>query len=72
MLVIPKHDANFYPVWLAIHDDKVVCAQEQEHAVQCFIGHYGYAPSVVINGLYATKEKKSDGNNASGRGLGPR
>lgn len=59
MPTILKDNMALYPVWIAIGgQDKLVCAQDQTQAVQCFILHYGISPTLVINGLYAAKNDK--------------
>lgn len=66
--------SNLYPVWMASKGNKYVVAQDQQFAIDNFILHYGYAPTVVINGLYATKQREITGiknvNNTGGRGVG--
>lgn len=58
---------RLFPVWFAVKGQKIICAQQQQHAIDSFIFHYGEAPVVVLNGLYA--EKATDDNDNRG-GLG--
>lgn len=59
---------KLYSVWLAINGQKIICAQDQSHAISSFIQHYGIQPVVVINGLYA--EKPNGKIDAGGGSLG--
>lgn len=60
---------RLFPVWMASKGNKYVVAQQQQHAIDSFIFHYGYAPDVVINGLFAEKPT-DDKDNAGGGGVG--
>lgn len=59
-MAIISPNPKAYPVWLAIDSsgEKVIVAQEQDHAVRSFKSHYKRDPSLVMNAVYYTKETK--------------